>query len=251
MGVGKYTAKILLVDGAGRACRDEWKFKAANTKAPIPTPPGEIRENLLTWDGIPDKPGDERVTVFLHAAPLYARRNMTRLRSWDKAVLMGSLVSFLNVSKFAKARVIVFNLDSRKILYATDDFQRADFGKLARAMDHFEMGTIDIKTLTGTSESAFLADVVRRELNVPLEAERGRAAVFLGPSWRYADKLDPLLKELRPQLPPTTYLSLASIYRNTEDMLYQFVRSGKGKIIELITPLDLAKAIREIDERSN
>jgi hypothetical protein len=250
-GVGKYSAKILLVDAEGRACRDNWKFKAPETKTPIPVPAGEIRPNLLRWEGIPKKASEDRVTIFLHAAPLYARRNCTQLRSWDKAVLLGSLTSFLNVSKFAKARVIVFNLDARKILYEADDFQRADFVRLSRALDRLEMGTINIKTLTQSNEASFLAEVLRRELDVPLERERGRAAIFLGPTWRWSEKLDPLLQELRPQLPPATYLSLTSMFRNSEDILYTFVKAGKGKVIEVFAPLDLAKAIRQIDEKTN
>lgn len=245
VGEGKYKARFLLVDGLGRACRDDWKFEAKPTNAPVPVPPGEVRTNDFRFNGIPPKPGTEQVTVFLHAAPIYARRNVTRLRPWDQSVLLGSLTSLLTNSKFAKARVVVFNLDARKVLYTTEAFDRRDFFRLARTLEAFNMGTVSIDTLTGRGEAQFLEELVRAETE--RQQSRSQAAIFLGPSWRWGQKLTPLLKELRGQLPETTYLSLGSPFSNSDDILHSFVRSGRGKVIEVFNPLDLAKAIRKLD----
>jgi hypothetical protein len=246
VGTGKYKAKILVVDAAGRVCREDWKFEAKPTQAPTPVAPGEVKENDFRWNGIPPKPVEEQVTVFLHAAPLYSRRHMTRLRSWDKAVLMGSLISLLNNSRFSKARLVVFNLDARRILYTTENFGRREFYRLARELDNFNMGTVSIETLTGKGEAEFLAQVVRAETESV--GEKSKATVFLGPSWRWGQKLTPLLKELRMQLPATVYLSLGSVFSNTEDILHDFVKYGKGKVIDVYQPIDLAKAIRRVDQ---
>lgn len=245
VGAGKYKAKLLLVDGSGRSCRDDWKFEAKATNAPIPVPPGEVKPNDFRWNGIPPKSGDDQVTIFLHAAPIYARRNVTRLRAWDQSVLLGSLTSFLSNSRFAKARVVVFNLDARRVLYTTENFTRRDFFRLARTLETFNMGTVSIDTLTGNGEAQFLEELVRPETE--RQVGRSNTAIFLGPSWRWGQKLTPLLRELRAQLPETFYLSLGSAYNNTEDILNSFVRSGKGKVIDVYNPLDLAKAIRRLD----
>ncbi len=245
VGPGKYKAKLLLVDALGRACRDDWKFEAKATNAPIPLAPGEVRTNDFRWNGIPPKASEDQVTIFLHAAPMYARRNVTRLRPWDQSVLLGSLTSFLTNSRFAKARVVVFNLDARRVLYTTENFTRRDFFRLARALETFNMGTVSIDTLTGRGEAQFLEELVRPETE--RQADRSQTAIFLGPSWRWGQKLTPLLRELRAQLPETYYLSLGSAYNNTEDILNSFVRSGRGKVIDVYNPLDLAKAIRRLD----
>jgi hypothetical protein len=247
VGEGKYKARLLVVDASGRACRDDWKFEAKSTNAPTPVPPGEVRTNDFRWNGIPSKPTSDRVTIFLHAAPFYARRNITRLRPWDQSVLLGSLTSFLSNSRFAKARVVVFNLDARRILFTTEDFSRRDFFRLARALESFNMGTVSIETLTGRGEAQFLEDVVRDE--AARTADRSSATVFLGPSWRWGQKLTPVLKELGAQLPDPTYLSIASAFYNTEDILHAFVKSNRGRVIDVYNPLDLAKAIRKIDNQ--
>lgn len=245
VGAGKYKVRLLLVDGSGRACRDDWKFEAKSTDAPSPIPPGEVRANDFRFNGIPPKSSGDQVTIFLHAAPIYARRNVTRLRPWDQSVLLGSLTSFLTNSRFAKARVVVFNLDARKVLYTTENFSRRDFFRLARALEAFNMGTVSIDTLTGRGEAQFLEELVRPETE--RQQDRSQTAIFLGPAWRWGQKLTPLLKELRAQLPETYYLSLGSPYSNSEDILNAFVRSGRGKVIDVFNPLDLAKAIRKLD----
>ncbi len=247
VGEGKYKARLLLVDALGRACRDDWKFEAKSTNAPTTVPPGEVRTNDFRWNGIPPKTSTDRVTIFLHAAPFYARRNITRLRPWDQSVLLGSLTSFLSNSRFAKARVVVFNLDARKVLFTTEDFSRRDFFRLARALESFNMGTVSIDTLTGRGEAQFLEELVREE--VSRTADRAAATLFMGPSWRWGQKLTPLLRELGAQLPESTYLSIASAFYNPEDILHSFVKSGRGKVIDVYNPLDLAKAIRKIDNQ--
>ncbi len=250
LGVGKYKAKVLLVDGLGRTCRHDFKLSAPNVKAPVPIPPGEVRPNDWSrWPGIPEKSTAESVTVYLHAAPLYTRRNITRLNSWDKAVLMGSLTSLLNASRFARARLVVFNLDARRILFESEDFNRRDFQRLARTLDSFNMGTVSVQTLAGAGEAQFFEEVVLKG-SMPIAGRpKSDAAVFLGPAWRWGNPLTPLLRELRPQLPETVYLELGSVFSNNEDIVRDFVKSGRGKVISVYGPLDLAKAIRQIDER--
>ncbi|GAB4370843.1 MAG: hypothetical protein OHK0021_13580 [Bryobacter sp.] len=253
VGVGKYKAKLLLVDAIGRTCWKEWKMDAPRTSAPVPTPPGEVRNNVVLWEGMEAKTANvaarvgsgDTLTVYLHAAPLFSRRNLSKLRSWDKSVLLGSLTSLLKASRFGKARVIAFNLDARKVVFRSENFGKGDLIKLIGALDNLEMGTVSVDTLAQSSEAKFLAELL--ELGATKQAEARDAVVFLGPTWRWGRKPDERLVELRKSLPPTVYLAYRSAFGQTTDSLAELVKAGKGKILDVYGPLDLAKAIREID----
>ena len=62
-----------------------------------------------------------------------------------------------------------------------------------------------METLKGPNEEAFLTSMIGEEVG---RKDGSDAVVFIGPSWRWGEKLSPLLKELRGQLPATYYLSL-------------------------------------------
>lgn len=248
-GEGKYKVTLLVVDGRGRECRKSWTADAKKLSVPMRIPPGELRENGMdAWRGIPAKSGPEaRVTVFLHAAPIYRRRNTVKLSAWDRTVLLGSLTSFLEASRFTQARVVVFDLDGRSILYETEDFDRRSFRQLINLLDGANRGTVSMKTLTGPGEAGFLEEIVGAELD---RKQPSDAVVFLGPSWRYGAKLTPLLRELRAQFPETFYVSLTPWFDIADDLLTRFTNAGKGKVLSVYQPTDLAKAIRKIDEVS-
>lgn len=248
-GEGKYKVTVLVVDGRGRECRKSWTAEAKKLSVPMRIPPGEVRENGMDgWRGIPAKAGAAaRVTVFLHAAPIYRRRNTVKLSAWDRTVLLGSLTSFLEASRFSEARVVVFDLDGRSVLYETETFDRRSFRRLMSVLDGAGRGTVSLKTLTGPGEAGFLEQMVRAELS---RTETSDAVVFLGPSWRYGAKLTPVLRELRGQFPETFYVSLTPWFDVADDLLTRFTNAGKGKVLSVYQPTDLAKAIRKIDEVS-
>lgn len=248
-GEGKYKVMLLIIDGRGRECRKSWTASAKKLSVPMRIPPGEVRENGMDgWRGIPAKAGaSSKVTVFLHAAPIYRRRNTVKLSAWDRTVLLGSLTSFLETSRFSDARVVVFDLDGRSVLYETETFDRRSFRRLINVLDNANRGTVSLKTLNGPGEAGFLELLVRAELD---RKQNSDAVVFLGPSWRYGGKLTPLLRELRGQFPETFYVSLTPWFDVADDLLTRFTNAGKGKVLSVYEPTDLAKAIRKIDEVS-
>ncbi|MEO5952511.1 MAG: hypothetical protein ABIQ44_08625, partial [Chloroflexia bacterium] len=96
---------------------------------------------------------------------------------------------------------------------------------------------------------AFLSGLVREEVDRKMPSD---AVVFLGPSWRWGQKISPLLRELRGQLPMTYYVSLTPWFSTATDLIEKFVKAGpKGRVLTVYQPVDLAKAIREIRERRN
>jgi hypothetical protein len=246
VGVGKYSAKLLVVDGDGRSCWKQWRFEAPKVKAPVPTPPGEVRSNVMIWDGLKAVENGERVTVFLHAAPFYSRRSPTRLRPWDKSVLLGSLTALLKQAPYSNVRIVAFNLDARKVIYQSETFERRDFFALARALDNLDLGTVSVRTLQQDSEASFLASLMKTEASVPFESQRSQSAIIIGPNWRWGQKPDPAMVELRNSFKDIHYLAFQSAYRDATDSLMYLVKAGRGKVIGIFTPLDLAKAIETI-----
>ena len=109
--------------------------------------------------------------------------------------------------------------------------------------------SVSYDTLKGVNEEGFLSNLVRDEVAMKKPSD---AVVFLGPSWRWGQKISPLLRELRSQLPATYYVSLTPWNATATDLLEKFVKAGpKGKVLTVYQPIDLAKAIREIRDRRN
>lgn len=248
VGEGKYTVSLWVFDGQGRSCKKDWKIEAKSKGVPLQIAAGEVSESGMEgWKGI--RGGSGSLSIYMHAAPMMRRRIMTRLSSWDRAVLTNSLRSLLDIGGYAKARVKVFDFDGRRVIFESDDFGPSDYERLMEALQGLSFGTVSIDTLKGPNEEQFLSELVREEV---ARKETSDAVVFLGPSWRWGQKISPLLRELRGQLPMTYYVSLTPWFSTSTDLLEKFVKAGpKGKVLSVYQPVDLAKAIREIRDRRN
>jgi hypothetical protein len=248
VGPGKYRVSMLVMDSATRTCRKTWRIEAERESVPLQIQPNEVREaGMERWKGLDPKTNAGRVSIFLHAAPIYRRRNITQLSAWDRTVLAGSLRSVLDNIGFAQARIVVFDFDGRRVLYQSDSFGPAEYEQLLDTLATARFGTVDVKTLQGPDEAQFLELMMRAELDANPASD---SVIFLGPSWRWGQKLSPLQRELRGQLPPTIYVSLTPWFASSVDILERFTKAaGNGKVVSVYEPTDLAKAIREIRNR--
>jgi hypothetical protein len=248
VGEGKYRVNLWVMDSAGRSCRKDWKIEARSPGVPLQIGPGEVAETgMESWKGMTG--GSGKLSVLIHAAPMFRRRIMTKLSAWDRAVLLNSLRSLLDTGGYAEAKVKVFDFDGRRVIFESDNFGAPDFDRLMDALMNLNIGTVSYDTLKGVDEEGFLGNLVREEVG---QKQPSDAVVFLGPSWRWGQKISPLLRELRAQLPTTYYVSLTPWNATATDLLEKFVKAGpKGKVLTVYQPIDLAKAIREIRDRRN
>lgn len=244
LGEGEYDLALYVVDAKNRVCRQSWKVEADAPKGQMRIEPGRVAESEIErWRGIPPKASTKRVSIFLHAAPVFPRRNVVRLSSLDISVLTGSLTSLLDTSEFAQARVTAFGLDGRDVIFESSDFDGRAYRRLVRTLIDLNLGTVSYGTLKGPGPLALIETLARKE---SAQAERADAVVFLGATSRYSAKLPPLLKELRAQLPPAYFVTFRSPYQHPDDLIHRFVRDGGGKTYTIFSPGDLASAIREI-----
>ncbi|MCX6590128.1 MAG: hypothetical protein NTZ56_01260 [Acidobacteria bacterium] len=245
LGEGRYDLLLQVLDQTGRTCRHRWSIEAKKVSVPLRIEPGKVADNgLERWSGIPAKPGSlDKVTVFLHAAPVIPRRATVRLSAFDITVLLMSLTSLLDTSHFAEARVVAYSLDNRQVLFEEEHFDGRALRRLLRVLSDLNLGTISYRTLNGAGPAEVLEDLTRRESARP---EPSQALVFLGPTSRYDARVSPKLKELRMSLPKSYSLSFPSRFF-PDDIVKRFVTAGPGKALTLYQPGDLAKAIREID----
>lgn len=248
VGPGKYEVTTKVVDGDGRTCSKSWKVTARREDVPAQLAVGEIRgTGLDDWKGLSG--GSGVASIYLHAAPIFRRRNITRLTAWDREVLLNSLRSVLDNGGFAKVRLKAFDFDGRRVVFESEDFKPADYEQLVGALMGLNLGLVSVQTLKGPNEEQFLTQLMRAEADQKQAAD---AVIFLGPSWRWGAKVSPLLREIRGQLSRVFYVSLTPWFSPATDLIERFVGAGpRGKTIVVFQPVDLAKAIREIRERRN
>lgn len=244
MGAGEYALSLQVSDSSGRVCRSEWRAVAPATKLPLRMKAGEVADGTADrWQGIPRKDSAGLVTIFLHAAPIFARRNAIRLSPWDSAVLMGSLRSLLDTLPFAKARLVAYNLDHRDVLFTDPEFGPSGLAKLQEQLEALNFGIVSADTLRRASPSDILRELVDTELKNP---ERADAVVFLGPLSRYFRKAPPEWKNYRNLLPGTFGVAVFPRFGQTGDIIQSMVKAAGGETVMVYQPSDLAKAVREI-----
>ncbi|MBN9661540.1 MAG: hypothetical protein J0H49_25315 [Acidobacteria bacterium] len=252
VGQGKYSVEWLLADSKGRRCKASWKL-TANLKDVSPTvPQGTVRAlGNEIWPGFPaPAPGAKQshATIFLHAAPVWPRRVVTKLSPWDRQILLSSLNSLLRDANFTSASVVVFDLQRRSIIYREASFDRRGMRRLIRQLAAVDLSTIDMATLkNGPSPKDFLEDMLRKELKEPRQSD---AFVFIGPTWRAGPKLPPIDPALRESLPRTWFLAFTPpAYPSDGDSVTSLVKSARGKVVPIYRPSDLADGIRSLNAR--
>ena len=252
LGDGNYKVDWLLADQRNRVCTRSWVVRTPKAKVPLLVKEGSIQPlGLESWKGFSGKKAstEAKVTVFLSAMPLYRRRNLSKLPTYDLAVLLSSLTSLLDSSKYSHARVVAFDLLSKRVLFEQDEFTPAGYKQLRDKLENETYGTIDYQTLKrGVNDRILLGDLLSKETGY---ADKSDAVVFLGAEGSPADKLPSLFAEYRLGLSRLYYVFFARFPQPTQDVMYQFVRAGKGRILNLFGPRDLVNAIKAIDSAAN
>lgn len=248
LGAGDYQVELVLIDSSDRVCRGNWKVSAKAGKLALRMAAGELASSFVDeWTGIPSRAkAGGRVTIMLHAAPVYRRRNAVRLSSWDLTILLGSLVSLLETSRYSEARVVAYNLDAKRVLFDESTFDAKAYQRLVMALRGLDLGTVSVGTLSAGGPDAVLEDLIARERQQKRSSD---AVVFMGPVSRYAAKVTPRLRELRMELPYSFGVLFLPFPTYPEDLVTKFVKAGGGRVVDVFQPEDLARAIKLLDEK--
>ena len=257
LGEGRYEVKWTLLDDSDRVCRGSWHVDARlgrrERQLNLAMPRDTVAD--FTLRGRPSgRPGSDdaapiRLTVLLHAAPLFPMR--TRLRASDRVLLLGLLSSLLERVPARSVRLVVFNLDQQKTLLRQDAFAPGALGRVAQALNGTELGLVDYHVLQNPRGHV---DLLAGLVNLELRAEPpSDVVVFLGPETRYVDKLPATaLEEPIGAAPQFFDLQFRPYFRagaTLPDSISQATAKVKGKTIIIRTPADFAKAIEQIERR--
>jgi hypothetical protein len=254
LGEGHYSVQWMLADEAGRVCRKEWTIDArlahGEHRVKLALEPGTVAE--LSLRGAPAAHGPDdatplRLTILMHAAPLFPRR--TRMRVGDEMMLLGTLSALLERVPTRSVRLVVFNLDQQKVLFQRDSFTPDALYQVAAVMDGMELGKVDYEVLQNRGGPVeLLAGLINQELRAETRSD---AVVFLGPMGRYTDKLPPESVETATFPPPRfLYFEYEPFYRATAtypDSIGRAVSKLKGKTVIIRSPADFAKAIDQLE----
>jgi hypothetical protein len=267
LGEGRYTVDLLMFDDSGRRCRKHWiaeaKLGRNERNVTLRIPPGRVR-SLYTASLPPAAPkptgGSKilRLTVLLHATPLYSRA--TKIRAYDREVLLGSLASLLERVPSASIRLVVFNLAQQKKIYTDDRFTAARLTEAGASMNQLQLGLVQYEVLQNThGHLALLAALVNDELAAQ---EPSDAIIFLGPASPYLDALPKTLFENRQNAGPEFFYlqyrpSVLSARRATPhggpefpDSIQSLMKRLHGKTFTVHSPGEFATAIAQIENRT-
>ena len=258
VGEGTYRVEWVLFDETNRVCRKQWKIEArlSSSERDI-TPgiaPGQVAQiSFRRWSapdhGQAEAPTLQRLTVLLHAAPLFPR--LTRFRAQDRLTLLGSLASLLESVPARTVRLVIFNLDQQKELFRRDGFTPDDFDEAAQSLRGLQLQLVNYNVLTNARGHVhLLADLINEQMNSTGPSD---AVIFLGPATRYFDKLPPAsLNDPSGGSPRFFYLQYRPYVRaraEVADSIELAVKKVHGKKLEIRTPEDFARAIRQVESQ--
>lgn len=246
LGEGRYRVELVVADEKGRTCREQWRVTAPAQKTRLLQAPGTVEAvSLGDWRGVPESESTAgRVTVLLNAAPFLRRRHVARLASSERSLLMGSLTTLLEQTRYRQARVVVFDLDRRRILFEDESFGREGYQRLRKVLAETEYATIAFQTLKdGGGDWEMLDRLVAQEAR---RQEAPEAIVFLGPATRWNDGRPKPAKSLREGMPPLYYVALTRFGSAPQDTIQKTVRQLGGKVFTVYQPQDLARATKAI-----
>ena len=278
-GEGEYGIDLVVVDRRHRLFHKNWKVKVyprgAELKAPVSMRANSVAAlDFHDWSRTSAERCLQRLTVLVDAAPI--RVDSTRLRAWDRAFLVESLSSVLTLLPSATVRVVAFNLDQEREVFAVDDFNPEQSQTFSDALEQLELGKISYHVL---EDSQGASDMLLRLLSRETAPERHPdAVVLLGPANRLKDKLPPeLVSHDRVPAPPVFYLKYSPVVpthfrmpftpagmRDTSSDIgfLQSANDGEfpdvvqhaaalygGATINVHCPADLADALKKIDYR--
>lgn len=255
LGEGRYAVDWVLADEQNRACHKSWKVEAklgagerglklgmdANTIGPVTFQRWSQRAEDRDVQPI------GRLTVLLHAAPLYPRSN--RFRTQDRLLLVSSLASLLEALPARSVRVVVFNLDQQKELFRQDDLTPDSFDQVAQSTSNLQLQVVDYRVLQNRrGHISLLADLIKQELDAEQPPDK---VIFLGPTSRFYDKIpDAALEQHLVSVPQFFYFQYKPYWGRDADFpdsVAMAIKKVKGKTMLIHSPDEFAKAIREVE----
>ena len=256
VGEGAYNVDWVLADESGRVCRKQWKIEAKLNPAERGINPGipphtVAQVSFRRWSaadqGAADVPVLKKLTVFLHAAPLFPR--LTHFRVQDRLTLLGSLASLLESVPARDVHLVIFNLDQQKELFRDEAFTPEAFDQAAQSMTNLQLQLVDYSVLKNRrGHLDLLADMIKQEQSA---TEPSDAVIFIGPPTRYGDKVSAGSVDDKSIVGPRFfYLQYKPYLRATAenaDSVELAVKKVHGKKIEIHTPHDFARAIRQVE----
>ena len=257
LGEGRYQVEVLLLDDHSRRCRGRIRVEAkrgrSEAKLDLRIEPNTVRSVVSRLTTAKPKPGERpyRISVLANVAPMWQRS--TRLRPWDREILLGALGPLLDQLPAQSVRLVMFSLDQQKTILARNGFQLEEMNDVAHVLNGLELGTVPYSVLTNKrGHLEQLADLIREELSA---AEPPDAIVFLGPQSRHIDRFPQSLIEARGGGDDPKYFYVQ--YRPPvdrgafSDVLENAVKTLKGKTFHVHSPGEFASAIRQISRIAN
>jgi len=257
LGEGRYRVEWTLVDDTERVCRKDWDVNVAlnrsERKVKVAMPANTVAEISLRGLTSAIQGKDDvrpvRITVLLHAAPLFPRR--TKMRAGDTLLLLSSLSSLLERLPVRSLRLVVFNLDQQNELFRQDGFAPEELDRVAQSMNQQELGLVDYHVLQNRrGHIDLLADLLNQELAANDPAD---VVLFMGPMARLYDKLpQTALQEVQGEKPRFFYFQFNPFPRRSADVpdsIQSAIGKLKGKTVIIHSPGEFAKAIDQLENR--
>lgn len=179
---GKYNVEMIFGDDRHRVCRSQWRIEAkldgTQRRLHLAMPPltvvGPSATHVATRPE--NRPNLRRVTILMHVAP--PSPNLAKLPANDALKLLGSLSALLEHLHAQSTRLVVFNLEQKKVLFRKDELTAAGLQDVAKVINAAEFSSVDYSTLRNRKGKidllTQLTDEERSELNA------SDALVFLG-----------------------------------------------------------------------
>lgn len=251
VGSGEYQVDWVLIDDLDRACTARWQLKSdPPEKERIGIRPGFADDDsrLMRWPG--PKPAADgagmRATILVNAGPTFRRRFVSKLSSWDRRLLTTAVTSTIDRVGFSSVRVVVFDLERRRVLFEDDNFGARGYRRLLGSLGEADFATIDYSVLAdGGSEYDFLESLLSAETR---RDQAPGAMVFVTPSWRDGPRRRKVAEQLAEASPEVFCLALAPRNPWVSGSVVDFVKQLKGRVLAVFRPTDLAKATAEIRE---
>lgn len=255
LGEGDYSVDWMLLDDANRVCTKHWNVKAHRSRAErnvnLRLAAGTVRSlySRLPRASSNPEPNREpigRITILLHAAPLFSRS--TQLRAFDREFLLGSLSSLLEELAASSIRLVAFNLDQQKKLFSSESFNSREIVTLGQRLRELQLGTIDYKILqNGAGHLNLIDELLADELKAK---DRAEAIIFLGPAARFFQKYPKPDFEQEPEpRPGFFYIQCRPFTRGGPeypDLIQSLMKKINGKTFNIHSPGEFADALKQI-----
>lgn len=245
LGTGQYKFELLVKDAEARTYRKNWKLRVETKRSdrgvalalpPLTIEAGDLRfREGSAWRN----DGNLRLSILLDAAPMSPYQS--RLRAWDRELLLESLYSVLRQTPHQSVHLVAFNLEQQRELFRSDEFDATAFQKLSRNLSDAELSSVSVQALRKRDSPEFLIALANQEL----ATERSDAIIFLGPNMRMDTQMSvAALTARKAHSPPFFYFEFhAVIGAPFPDSIAWLVKAANGRVFAIHSPAELDSSI--------